>query len=190
MTAFDIMPFDSNGTEDDVRHYRMDGGETFVVGEIVALGADGDLNEAGDDPAGSAVLGIALAPVTYSIGGSSTNKNPRTGTAYATGDMIPVAQLRAGKRVITSKFATDGAGTAATPTLANALGETAGLSVTAGVHFIDTGVTNDDLCRIVDVLDSQKRSIQDPSFDGNTGVYVVAEWIQSQVSLTGDPPAS
>jgi hypothetical protein len=194
MTAFDIMPWDSNGSEDDVRHYRLDGSETFSAGMLVYIGADGDINGAGDSALGNQMLGIALAPARYSIGGTSTTKNPRTGVAYATGDMIPVAHLRPGKRVITRKFATDGAGTSEAPTLANALGETAGLietgSGTTAVHWIDTGAAQDDLFRIVDVLDTNKNSLQDPKYSSNTGVYVVAECIQSMVTLTGDPLAS
>jgi hypothetical protein len=41
-----------------------------------------------------------------------------------------------------NRFATDGAGTAATPTAATAVGETAGFVRASGNWFIDTGATN------------------------------------------------
>lgn len=196
MSQNDIVLWDNgSGVAPEIRHARMDGGEAFFRGEPVTLGADGDLNECGDDCTGAAFAGIALGPTGYVIGtmhaaGTASTKNPRTGAAYTTGDMIPYAVCRPGTTVISSNFATDGAGTLTAPTLANALGETAGLTLATGVWSIDTGVTNDDLFRIIDVLNAQKNSIQDPAYSGTTGVYVVATCIQSQFSLTGDPPAS
>lgn len=187
----DIQPWkNAYGHTAAIEWHRLDGSESFVLGEPVALGADGDLNECGNAPTGAQFLGIALAPASYSIGGVASTKNPRTGANFTTGDLVPVAVLRPGDCVITNQFATDGSGTAAAPTLANALGETAGLIVATGEWFIDTGAAQDDIFRIKDVLDTNKNSLQDPLYSGNTGVFVVAECIQSQSSLTGDPPAS
>lgn len=187
----DIQPWkNAVGNGPGIEWHRMDGGETFVAGEPVTLGADGDLNECGDAPTGAQFLGIALAPASYSIGGTAVTKNPRTGANFATGDLVPVAVLRPGDCVISNQFATGGAGVAVTPTLANALGETAGLTLATGEWSIDTGSAQDDIFRIKDVLDANKNSLQDPLYSANTGVYVVAECIQSQSSLTGDPPAS
>jgi len=201
MAQNDIQLWDNgSGVAPEIRHARMNASEAFRMGEPVYIGADGDLNETKDDAAATKFAGIALAPAFYKKGGTgagtgtTTNLNPRTGAPYTTGDMIPYAVCRPGVTLISANFATDGAGTLVAPTLSNALGETAGFTeasnAAGAVYSIDTGVTNDDLVRIIDVLDTNKNSIQDPSFSGNTGVYVVATVIQSQFALTGDPGAS
>ncbi len=169
----------------DVMHYRMNAAETFRRGEPVSVNGDGELTESADDPTAPDFIGVALEPAGYSIGGTATTKNPRTGAAYTTGDMIAVVHARPGQRFICANFATDGAGTAATPTLANALGEQAGLTLASGSWFVDTGTTN-NVFRIVDVLDSDRESIQT---SGGTGASVVVEVVASQVTATGDPAA-
>ena len=91
----DIQPWkNAYGHTAAIEWHRMDGSETFVLGEPVTLGADGDLNECGNAPTGAQFLGIALAPASYTIGSVASTKNPRTGANFTTGDLVPVAVLR------------------------------------------------------------------------------------------------
>jgi hypothetical protein len=130
----------------------MNASETFGVGEPVAVNADGELTESADDPVDADIMGIAMA------GPGGVDLNPETGNAYTTGDMIPVAIPDQNTYFICSNFATDGAGTQAAPAVAN-LGDEAGLTLASGVWSVDVGATN-NTCRIYDILDDQKRSIQ------------------------------
>lgn len=192
MARFDIMPYrgGSQGTVlPPVEHYRLNASETFVEGEPVSVNADGELTESADDPAAEDVIGIAAMSgdtvgSTNSIGiyrkrrgmfspGASPNL-PQTG------DQIQVWEVYQGHTFITKNFATDGAGTAATPTLANALGERAGLTLASGTWSLDTGTSN-FLCRIVDVLDANGISLQE---QGGTGVAVLFKFVTDELRST------
>lgn len=192
MARFDIMPYrgGSQGTIiPPVEHYRLNASETFVEGEPVAVNADGELTESADDPAAEDVIGIAAmsgdtAGVTNTIGiyrkrvgmfspGASPNL-PQTG------DMIQVWEAYQGHTFVSSNFATDGAGTLVTPTLANALGERAGLTLASGQWSVDTGTTN-FLVRIVDVLDANGRSLQN---GGGTGARVLFKFVTDALRST------
>ena len=192
MARFDIMPYrgGSQGTViPPVEHYRLNASETFVEGEPVSVNGDGELTESADDPAAEDMIGIAAmsgdtAGLTNTIGiyrkrvgmfspGASPNL-PQTG------DMIQVWEAYQGHTFITKNFATDGAGTLVTPTLANALAERAGLSLTSGQRSLDVGTSN-FIARVVDVLDANGRSLQN---GGGTGVAVLFKFVTDELRST------
>jgi hypothetical protein len=185
----DIKPWSSPlGGHIEIQHYRMNASETFVAGEPVAVNADGELTESADDAAAVDVIGIALAPASYKIGGSAVTKNPRTGAAYTTGDMVPVVIARDGQQFITSNFSAAGSAFGdASPALAD-LHDEVGLSLISGVWGVDQSASN-NTCRIVDILDTNKNSIQDPRYSANTGVYVVFEIVTPQLRSAAAPAA-
>lgn len=196
MSKFNIMPFrgaDQGSILPPTERYRLNASETFTIGEPVSVNADGELTEAADDPAAEDVIGIAASSgdtvgTTDTIGiyrkrrgmfapGVSPN-------LPVTGDQIPVWEVSKGHTFIANVFATDGAGTAATPAAAN-IGDRAGLTLTAGVWSLDTGCTN-ITARIVDVLDANGVSLQE---QGGTGVYVLFKFVTDELRSTAAPLA-
>ena len=154
MGARDIMPWNSpTGGHCRVQHYRVDASQTFFEGEVVYLNADGELQESADEPVPANVTGIAL-------GGPGASINPRTGVAWATGDLVPVA-LPGDTYFITPNFTTNGSAfDDAAPTVAM-LGDPLALALIGGVWGVDQGPdTNDSTCRLIDILNEQKESIQ------------------------------
>lgn len=196
MAKGDIMPYrgGSQGTViPPVEHYRLNASETFVQGEPVSVNADGELTESADDPVAVDFIGIAAesgdtAGVTDTIGifrkevglfapGASPN-------LPTTGDMIKVWEAFQGHTFIAQRFATDGSGTAATPALAN-IGDRAGLTLASGNWSVDTGQSN-FICRIVDVLDANGRSVQE---SGLTGSRVLIKFVTDELRDTSAPAA-
>lgn len=196
MSKFDIMPYrgaHQGNVLPPTERYRLNAAETFTIGELVSVNADGELTEAADDPAAEDVIGVAAssgdtAVTTDTIGiyrkrvglfapGASPN-------APQTGDMIPVWEVFSGNTFIAKVFATDGAGTAATPAAAN-IGDRAGFSLTAGVWSLDTGTAN-FLARVVDVLDVNGRSVQE---SGLTGSTVLFKFVTDELRSTSAPLA-
>lgn len=164
-----------------VERWFLNASETFAVGEPVYLNTDGEAQESGDDPAPTAFGGIAL-----SSGDTARSSDPvgtfrrqvgqfqlsGDGHTPTTSDGVMVAVCMPGARIKCRTFATDGGGTSVAPTQANALGETAGLTLAGGTYSIDTGVTaGNEFLHIIEVLDDNNENIV---FSGGTGTQVVA----------------
>lgn len=132
---------------------------TFREGEPVVL-SSGGVTEASDDPA--TVTGIA-----------ATRAVNVDGTSLSTGARASVYELRSDTYFQTLNFATDGAGTAATPTQANAVGQLAGFTLTGGGSWVlDTGAAN-LIVRVEAVLDARGQMLGDPNVLPGTGAIVV-----------------
>ena len=157
----------------DFRHYRAPNGvadtksfpvtasETFVAGEPVVVAAAGTLGECGDDP--SAVDGIAAhAPVNSD------------GSTFSVGQPVTVHGTGSDQVFITKRFATDGAGTAATPALTS-IGDLAGLTG-PGTWYLDTGAAN-KICKVIGVQDAAGNNLGDPNVLPGTGVWVLFNFI-------------
>lgn len=174
-----------------VRQWPLAAGATFATGEPVFLNTSGDVAESGDDPAPASFAGISLGS------GDTVGASDVTGTFRrkvgqfapgaapnlpVAGDLIPVAICMPGTVLWFLNFATDGAGTLATPTKANAVGEQAGLSLTANVYSIDTGVTSsNEFLRITRLIDANG---EDVAFSAKAAVWVEAIVRQNQFSTT------
>lgn len=162
--------------------------ETFARGEPVYVTSAGKVKESGDDPTAVKFAGIALASGD-TVGASDVIGTFRQKVGQfkpgaspnlpQTDDTTPFLVMLPGCEVECDNFATDGAGTLATPTQGNAVGEVAGLSLTAGQYTIDVGTTN-ILLRIIDVLDANGESILR---SGKTGVTVRAVVVTSQFAV-------
>jgi len=159
MARNDLVPFSSSrGGNDHIQAYPLGAAQTFDEGDPVVF-SSGTLIEASNDPA--SVAGVAAA-----------RSSGQGGTVRATGTMIQVNQLSADQTFKTDNFATDGSSTAATPTQANAVGATAGFTVTGGVWFVDTGAAN-HIVQIEKVLDTAGHDIANPDLSTSTGNWVV-----------------
>jgi len=167
VAANDIRPFASpHGSSELVTAYPIAASQTFREGEPVVF-SSGALNEASDDPA--AISGIAMAPARLGAG------DPR-GTAHAAGTPISVYRAVDSALFRCENFATDGAGTAATPTQANAIGVQAGLTLNGSDWYVDTGTTN-ILIQIEDVRDSNGHSIANPAIVAGAGAEVIFRFL-------------
>jgi len=162
MSARDISWYSSRDGSPDPMSFPVTATQTFLEGEPTVLVAAGTLSEASDDPA--SITGIAAHRST-DIDSAS----------FGVGRRITVYRNTPGQVFRTQNFSTDGAGTAATPTLSN-IGDAAGFTFTGGVWSLDTG-TGNLLCRILDVLDSQGQSLSDPHLLTGTGSIVLFEFI-------------
>lgn len=130
---------------------------TFSRGEPVVFNGSGYVGDASTDPA--AVAGIAM-----------TNAQWPDGTSHVQGYGVRVRPLL--KNIwYCDNFATDGAATSATPTVANAIGQLAGFTATGGSWYIDTGAAN-LLLLIETVLDANGIPITNPGGAG-TGTRVL-----------------
>jgi len=145
----------------DITSYPVAASQTFVGGEPVVVGAAGTITECGDDPA--IVDGIAAHKSTDVDGNS-------LGTTH----QIAVYGTSSGQVYITKNFATDGAGTAATPTLAN-IGDSAGFTG-PGTWYLDTGTTNLQT-EIIGVQDAAGNNLGDPNVLPGTGVWVLFKFV-------------
>lgn len=185
MAARDIMPWTSpTGGHPEIRHFRMNASETFLVGEPVSMNADGELTESADDPVDDDLMGIALAPAY------SGALSPRTGAAYTTGDLIPVVIPNDNTLFITRNFSAAGSAFNDTaPALAD-LGDEVGLTLLSGSWGVDQGTTNNP-CRIVDILNANKVSIQQTRETLTTSVtyYVVFQIVAHQSASLGNATA-
>ncbi len=138
--------------------YPATAAQTFEAGEPVTLIAAGTLSECLDDPAD--VAGIATHNTTDVLGVDK-------GVGY------PVTVEKGGpdQTFKTNNFATDGAGTAAVPTIAN-IGDLAGFDLSGGVWTLDTGQDN-LICEVVGVLDKDGRPMGHTSIAVGAGAIVL-----------------
>lgn len=164
MARNDIRPFRSvQGGSDLMRGFPQAASAAFREGEPVVMTA-GALAEATDDP--PVVTGIA-----------ATRAVDAFGTSFATGTMATVVVGVPTQQFVCFNFATDGAGTTATPTQANAIGALAGLTLDgSGNWWVDTGCAN-LLVQIDEVVDSTGRNITNPTNLPGSGFGVVFHFI-------------
>jgi hypothetical protein len=179
MARYDIRPHDSpHGGHDRVAHFPLNAAETFDAGEPVAVNDTGELTESNNDPLDSDLMGIAM------IGPGAGNINPDTGVAFTTGDMIPVAIPSPHSYYRTQNWSTDGVTFNDIAPLATNIGDEAGLSLIGGEWGIDIAATN-NLCRVMDILDAEGRSIL---FTGTVlttaDTYTIVFMIAAHQSLT------
>ena len=143
--------------------YSMAAGATFLPGEPVVFDGAGFIVEAGSDPA--AVLGIAAD--------SSIDIEGRIRT---TGSSISVIEVNPSQLWVCDAFATDGAATPATPTQANAIGRTGGLTLNVATWTIDIGAAN-AILTIDDVIDRGGISVTKPGFVRGPGFHVIVRFL-------------
>jgi hypothetical protein len=159
MAVQDIQHYSAPMGVVDVQAFPATASQSFVTGEPVVLTAAGTLSECEDDP--SAVTGIAAHRTTDVDGNSLGTTHP-----------ISVYMASPGQVFKTRNFATDGAGTAATPALTN-VGDLAGLDFTNTTDwFLDT-LQDNLICRIVGVKDAAGNNLGDPRVLPGTGVWVL-----------------
>jgi len=175
-----------------VEYFPLNASESFAPGEPVYLNSDGEVQESGDDPTVVTFLGVAITsgdtarssdPVGSFVRRIGQYQITGDGFTPTTSDMVAVAVCMPGASIKCRNFATDGAGTAATPTQANAIGETAGFTLDgSGNYSIDTGVTAArEMLQIVEVLDDNGQNIV---FSGGTGTQVRAIVVENQFTVT------
>lgn len=165
MAARDLLPYKSmNGADLPKFQGPINAAESFGEGEPLFWNAEGELAETGDDPA--TVAGI-----------SCTQATDVDTVAFAAGTMISVYGVPNDQFFICRQFATDGAGTAVTPTAANAIGVTGGLTQAAGIYSVDVGTAN-TILEIMDVIDlSTGDSISNPQISAHTAGAVIFRFI-------------
>jgi hypothetical protein len=163
MALNDIQPWRSPSGGEERLAFPVIANATFLRGEPLRLTLGGALTTNADNPA--AIIGIAAHGATDVDGAS-----------FPAGTMCTVIGIPDTQIFRSDNFATDGSGTAAVPTQANAIQELAGLSLSGGTWSIDTGMAN-LLVRIVDVLDAQRNSITDPNILTGAGQTVLFKFI-------------
>ena len=153
MSARDIMPYDSvHGGHTRTMRFPMITGAAFSVGEPVRVDQDGEVVESGSDPADTSFVGFAAE------GPGGGNINPKTGVVYAVNDPITVWIPTFGDTFITKNWSSGGSSFDDVAPLITNIGDECGLSIISNDWGIDINDSN-NLCRVVDILDSQKRSI-------------------------------
>lgn len=188
MAFNDIRVFNSpHGGHSRIMHFPMDEAAAFRAGEPVGVNDSGQVTESLDDPTTEAFTGIALAPIE-DVQGSVVINNPKTNAAWATNDLIPVYIPDGTTQFICDNFATGGGGVAVVPTVANAIGERAGFSLTSDVYFIDVGTAR-WYCRIDDVLDANRTSLTDGGGTGVSVVFTIISHMHAQTTTVQSPIA-
>lgn len=168
MAMNDILPYRSaHGGHEVVESYEiLTAG--FFAGEPVGLdnssGAILECPADGTNPALAELLGIAMAPVGYTKNGTAVTTNWRTGVNFAAGDTVPVIIPTETTLFVTRNFTTAaGSGFNNAAPTQEIIGNAAGLVWISGSWGIEVGTLDVATCRIVDVLDDMRRSIQGTS---------------------------
>lgn len=197
MAKFDIMPY--RGTNQgnvlpSPEWGRLAAGETFTVGEPVAVNAGGYVTESatnaavvdfigiaattGDTVGATDAVGLYRTPIGQFTPGVSPNL-PITGS--------PVAFWRAksSTKWVTANFSTGGVGVLVTPTAAE-IGDAVGLRLNGGVWFLDNNAGTTKIGRITDVIDANGISVR---LSGATGVKIVFEAVTDELTVATDPAA-
>ena len=167
MARNDIQPFSATDGSHEVVVFPLAASQSVAQGEPVAVTA-GELSEATDDP--PAIKGIAVAPTFFGTLNGNTTVRP-------TGTLIQCYSTARRQTFYSKNFATDGAGTAATPTVANATGRLAGLTLTGGGSWVvDTGCDN-LIVEILEVRTANGSILGEPKTAGLTGTTVVFRFL-------------
>ncbi len=168
MARNDIRPAQAHsGGVHLIRPLPMATGAAFETGEPVVWDGAGGIEEAADDPA--TIAGISAVPASATAVSAFIGRY----LARAAGTLIQVYEPDPDQIFVCPNFATDGAGTPATPTQANAIGVLAGLSLNlvSDLWSVDTGSAN-LICQIDGVLDARRNLITDPNVLTTAGVGV------------------
>jgi hypothetical protein len=164
----DIQPYSSPNGSHNLRALNLvTGGQNILEGEPVAHFSGGILECSSDPPT---VAGICAVP------SARPNAQGVIGV-IPDGSTMLVYDHANGQLFVTANFSTGGAGVAVVPTVANAVGQLAGLILTSGSWFVDTGASN-QIIEIETVLTRYGRPIQGPGTSGLTGYQVVFRFIQ------------
>lgn len=187
MAARDVMPWNGpHGQYSRIQHFRLNASETFAEGEPVAVNADGELTESADDPVDADIMGIALA-------GPAAARNPATNVAWATGDLVPVCIPDSTTYFISPNYSEAGSAFDDTAPVVARIGDEGGLALISGTWGFDISGSN-NTCRLVDILNSRKESIQVTGETLATGdeYYVVFVIIAHQSTTPGavDAPSA
>lgn len=184
-----IMPFSSpRGGTYEIRYGPMNASEVFEVGDLVFINDEGEVEEFTDGTveATNSEIDSALTMGVAAFGPGASNKNPKTGTTYATGDSIGYWPANQGTIFIT-KNTYASAGASLDVAVVTDIGEsfqivyatynTNGVDTGWGVDIDTAGAQGTDVqALILDVLDSKKVPIR---ISGNAGIYVTFEIVVS-----------
>ena len=161
MALNDIQSWRSPTNGEERLAFPVIANATFNRGEPLRLSGGGALTVNADNPA--AIIGIAAHRATDAKGAS-----------FPAGTMCTVIGIPDTQIFRSDNFRV--AGVAAVPTQANAIQELAGLGLTGGTWFIDTGMAN-LIVRIVGVLDANRNSIDHPTTLTGAGQTVLFKFI-------------
>ncbi|OGR29710.1 MAG: hypothetical protein A2139_02365 [Desulfobacca sp. RBG_16_60_12] len=173
MAAYDITLYSAADECASRQGYRTNiTAATFHVGEpVIVLGnvlVDGDGGPGGVDPV--AIAGIALEDAV-----SRSNRM----AALEVADTLRIVELPDPNKVFVARyFATDGAGTHATPTFAGVAGVPGNLvyEATGDTWTFDTGAVNIN-CEGIDVLDTDGNRLGNDITPHGTGTVVLFRFI-------------
>ena len=128
MATGDIQFWSTSSKEKRIAYAWRNTGAEFFRGEPVTL-TSGGLVRAGDDP-----------PVVHGI--STNGTRDIDNKLIASGTLMTIHEADNAQSFSCRNFATDGAGTAVTPTAANAIGKLAGFTLLGSSWVVDTGCNN------------------------------------------------
>ena len=151
----------------EIREYPLETGQTFDHGDVVVVDlASGEIEECASDPLDVEGIAAYQSRDRYTDPGGDTALADNTiiGVYLPTDNTLFCCNV-GGTLATGNRFATDGAGTAATPTAANAVGETAGFILitdgTEDVWVVDTGAANAHV--VIEALyNSEGQNVKDP----------------------------
>ena len=165
MAQFDIRV---RSGKHEIREYPLETGMTFEEGEpLVVVLASGEIAECASDPITVTGISATSSRARYPNpgGGTALPNNTLIGVYLPIDECLFVSNV-GGTLATGNRFATDGAGTAATPTAATAVGRTAGfIHITDGtenVWVVDTGAVNAHVT-IEALYNSVGENIKDPN---------------------------
>ncbi len=184
--AYDDIQFYSSPTGGPrIEYHAFDSGETFGKGDVVTkVAEDGDIQEAlagGGGVTGPGLLGIALAGPNGP--GGITLNDPQTDTAYAAGAMIPVMIPDSNTLWITRNYSLAGVAFDDTAPVVADIGDVVGVISIGGIWGLDNAPeANDATCRVIDVLDNQKVSLN-PRAGGTARTVATTDafWVVFQI---------
>lgn len=167
----------------EIREYPVETLQSFEEGEPVVVDlASGEIEECGSDPV--MVTGISATSsingvINQGVGDTRLADNTLIGVYLPTDNTLFCCNV-GGTLATGNRFATDGAGTAATPTAANAVGETAGfIHITNGtenVWVVDTGALNKHV--VIEALyNSNGQNVKDPNATSTTAAIMTFSFI-------------
>jgi hypothetical protein len=167
----------NSGTH-EIRAYPVETSQDFSFGEPVVVDTtSGEVEECGSDPA--TVTGISATHtfnyVADPSGGTAVANNTLIGVYLPTDNTLFVVTV-GGTAAAGNRFATDGAGTAATPTAATAVSEEACFIRASGNWFIDTAAANKHVL-IEALYNSEGQNVKDPNATSTTAATMTFSFI-------------
>ncbi len=174
MARQDIMPH-SNATGGHCRVTRqyLTASETFLQGEPVRVTADGLVKEPATDPDDNNIYGIAAVD----------------GNGGSAGDDVQVYVPNSDQYWLTKNYSEAGSAFADTAPVAARIGDEIALVLISGSWGVSI-VGNNNIARIVDVLDAQGESVRVSSATGTQIVFVITHHQNAQIGATDAPAAA